>query len=211
MKTAIKTLFITALTGIILIFSVYAGLAKESDPLVNAAVSGCSKIEVRGNITVFISQGTKEGARVQTDEPMAKVSLKRKGTKLMISSSEKERVMLYLTVKDLQRIDAADHAIVRSTGKVRFPVLQIFVEGNAEVEVNVISKDLYTVIKQGAILKLSGSTDRHTSVKDDTSLLNTNSFAAAVTNLIEPGFANANFNPLSGEILTAANQNSLHQ
>ncbi|PTS98747.1 hypothetical protein DBR11_14090 [Pedobacter sp. HMWF019] len=193
MKTAIKTLFATALTAIVLTSSAFTTFAKEGDknPSEISAVSGFNMIKVKGNVTVYLRQGTKESFRVETDQPEAKVSFKRDGNKLFIDAADDQATTVYLTVKDLKRIDASENAVVKSTGCFKLPVLQVFVQDNAKVEVNVVAQDVYTVIKDASSLKLSGSTDRHISVKGEASNLNVTRFAALKTTSSTPLFAAA--------------------
>jgi hypothetical protein len=190
MKTAIKTLFATALTAIVLTSSAFTTFAKEGDknPSAVSTISGTTMIKVTGNLKVYLTQGTKEGFRVETDQTEAKVSFKREGNKLFINSTGDETTTVYLTVNDLKRIDASENAIVKSTGRFNLPVLQVFVQDNAKVDVNVVAQDVYTVTKDASTLKLSGSAERHVSVIADASKINVNQFAALKTVSSSPVF-----------------------
>lgn len=204
MKTAIKTLFATTLTAIVLTSSAFTTFAQVKNPSVSSTVSDYNKIKVTGNVTVYLNQGTKQDVRIETDQPETKVLFKREGGKLTISTAENETATVYLTVKDLQRIEASGYSLVRSNGKVNFPLLQIFVQDDAKVDVNVTSQDLYTVVKGTSVLKLSGSTSRHTSIKDDASKLNTTNFAAAHVISSKPMFANVDLDAQFAESLNLA-------
>jgi len=181
MKTTIKTLFATAMTAVILTSSAFTTFAKEKEknPLSLITSSSLNMITVKGNVKVYLIQGVKEDIRVITDQQGEKVSLKRDGKKLVISSTENNRAIVYLTVKELIRIDAADHAIVKSSGDFNLTNLQIFLQDDAKVDMDVKAQDIYTVIKDGSSLKLSGSTSLLTAVKDGISKLNTKNFSAA--------------------------------
>lgn len=191
MKTAIKTLFATALTAIVLTSSAFTTFAKEGDknPSEISTVSGINMIKVKGNVTVYLSQGTKESFRVETEEPEAKVTFKRVGDKLLIDAVDNKTTTVFLTVKNLVRIDAYDNAVVMARRGFNVPVLQVFTQDNAKVEVNVVAQDVYTVIKDASSLKLSGSADRHISVKGEASNLNVTRFAALKTTSSTPLFA----------------------
>ncbi|MBB6498874.1 GIN domain-containing protein [Pedobacter cryoconitis] len=184
MNTTIKTVFATAMTAVVLTSSAFTTFAKENEknPLsLITSTSSLNMIRVKGNVKVYLIQGAKEDIKVITDQQGEKVSLKREGKKLLISSTEQNRAIVYLTVKDLIRIDASDNAIVKSSGDFNLTNLQIFLQDDAQVNMDVKAQDVYTVIKDGSSLKLSGSTARLTSVKDGASKLNTNNFSATST------------------------------
>ncbi|PTT02157.1 hypothetical protein DBR11_05480 [Pedobacter sp. HMWF019] len=183
MKTAIKTLFATALTAVILTSSAFNTSAQEANTKTTIAsvVSGTSMIRVIGNVTIYLRQGDQEKIRVETGQSEAKVYLKRNGSKLFIRSESSQPSFVYLTVKNLMRIDASENAIVKTSGCFTVPVLQVFAENQAKIDVKVVAQDLYTVIKDDSYLKLSGSADRHVSEKRDASNLNVTRFAALKT------------------------------
>jgi hypothetical protein len=191
MKTAIKTLFATAFTAIVLTSSAFATFAKEGDknPSSSEAASGYNMIKVKGNVLVYLCQGTKENVRVETEQSETKVSFKREGNKLLINATGNERATVFLTVKDLKRIEASENALVKSTGRFNLSLLQVFVQDKAKVDVNVVAQDVYTVVKDASTLKISGSTDHHLSEKDNDSNLNVTHFAALKTDSSSPFFA----------------------
>lgn len=191
MKTVIKTLFATALTAVVLSSSAFASFAKDEDkkPSVQEAVSGFNMIKVKGNVRVYLIQGNKESLRLEPGQSDARISLDRKGQKLTISSNDFEMTTVYLTVKNLQRIEVSEQAVVKSNGHFELPLLQIFVQDDAKVDVNITAQDLYTVIKDRSSLKLSGKTELLTLIKDDASKLNTSKLAVARTTVSKPVFA----------------------
>ena len=207
MKTTIKTLFATALTAVVLTSSAFATFAKESDknlPVLKAG-SDLNMIKVTGNVKVYLSQGAKENIRVAADESEAKVSLKRVGGKLEISSTGDQTAIVYLTVKNLVRINASDKAIVKSVGNLNLVNLQVFSNDNAKVDLSVTAQDVYTVVEDASSLKLSGSTSRLTSVKDDASKLNTKNLQAAIkTASVTPVYAKVDLDAQFAQSLNLA-------
>lgn len=207
MKTTIKTLFATTLTAVVLTSSAFATFAKENDKNLPAlrAVSDLNMIKVTGNVKVYLSQGAKENIRVAGDESDAKVSLKRVGGKLEISSVGDNTAIVYLTVKNLVRINASDKAVVKSLGNLTLANLQIFSKDGSQVDLNVTAQDVYTEVEDASSLKLSGSTGRLTSVKDDASKLNTKNFQAAIrTASAAPVFAKVDLDAQFAQSLNLA-------
>ncbi|QNK64008.1 DUF2807 domain-containing protein [Pedobacter sp. PAMC26386] len=206
MKTAIKTLFATALTAIVLTSSAFTTFAKDGgkgSSTVNTAYE-LKMIKVKGNVKVYLSLGAKEDIRVETNQSEVKVSLKRTGERLLISSTENNQVTVYLTVKNLSRIDAADNAVVKTSSHFNLATLQIFLQDDAQANVDVTAQDIYSVIKDGSSLKLSGSTDRLTSIKAVASKLNTNNFRIASIISSTPVFATIDLDAQFTESLNLA-------
>jgi hypothetical protein len=193
MKTAIQTLFASALTVLVLSSSAFTtfakdGIEKNTSSHVSAA-AGYNMIKVNGNVQVYISQGNKESIRVVTSGAGDKVSVQKEGKKLLISSSEEMPASVYVCVKDLKRIEASDRSSVKSQGNIDLSVLQVFLSEQASAELNVNTEGLYTVVKDGSDLKLSGKSEEHILVKGQSSTVKTTGFVSEKTESSELSFA----------------------
>ena len=100
-----------------------------------------------------------------------------KGYTLHINSTDKSTIYVY--VKDLQRIDVANTATVKTRGNFDLAVLQIFLKDTAKANVTATVGSLYTDISGASDLKLSGSSKEHALVKNEVSKLNLNDFVIA--------------------------------
>ncbi|WP_316820985.1 GIN domain-containing protein [Pedobacter gandavensis] len=177
MKTSIKTLFASALTAIVLTSSAFTTIAKEKSPAsINATVK-FNKVVVTGNANVILVQGNTEGINSYNEVQNGNTSVKQMGYTLYINSTDKSTI--YVHVKDLQRIDAAETATVKTRGNFNLAVLQIFLKDNAKAKVTANVGSLYTEISGQSDLKLSGSSTEHHLVKNDVSKLNQTDFVIA--------------------------------
>jgi hypothetical protein len=180
MKIFAKTMFASALSAVLLTSTAMTSLAanaKIESPSTDSLVT-FNKILISGNVIVVIKQGTKERITVDEAYDRSRTTIKRKGYTLMISSSEYEPVTITVSVKDLQRIDAGDNAVIRTEGKIAVKYLQVFLKDAASAVVKANTESLYTYIKGNADLKLSGATGDHTVLKDRVSRLNIEGLAA---------------------------------
>ena len=185
MKTSIKTLIATSLTTIILTSAIFATstMAAEQEPE-TASVTAIpfKKVVVKGNVEVTLIQRQNEGV-TYADENTGKAKITQEGNVLRITSVDKEVTRLVVYVNDIYRIDAAENAIVKTSGKIKSKYLQIFLSGNAQADINSATEGLYTVISGNSDLKLSGSTDNHTLIMGKTPKLTIDRFAALKTNI----------------------------
>lgn len=177
MKTSIKTLFASALTAIILTSSAFTTMAKEKSPSSKSANVKFNKVVVTGNANVILIQGNTEGVKSYDEIQASSNSIQQKGYTLYINSTDKSTI--YVHVKDLQRIDAAETATIKTRGSFDLAVLQIFLKDSAKANVNATIGSLYTEMSGKSDLKLSGSSTEHHLVRNDVSQLNQTDFVIA--------------------------------
>lgn len=207
MKTSVKTIFITALTAIVLSTTAFASVATDKD-LLNSCLSTTidfNKVVITGNVNVELIQSDRQKVVIYETYNKATTTIKQKGEKLFINSNEEQPINIIVYVKDLHRIDASNTVKVK-TSKFLSNVLQIFLKDNATASVSAEVGSLYTMIKDNSELKLKGTTEDHVSVKSKVSRLNTNSFAARRTtssNLAEGTLVQNNVMSLSKDTVIA--------
>ncbi|MBB2149834.1 GIN domain-containing protein [Pedobacter gandavensis] len=176
MKTAIKTLIASTLTAIVLTSSAFTTFAKEKSPS-NTVPVKFNKIVVTGNANVVLVQGNNETVSSDDMIEQSNTSVKQKGYTLYINSTDKSTI--YVHVKDLQRIDAANSATVKTRGNFDLALLQIFLKDDAKAKVNATVGSLYTNLSDQSDLKLSGSSSEHKEVSEGVSKLNQQDFVIA--------------------------------
>lgn len=184
MKTSIKMLIASSLTAIVLSTSVFstAVSATEMTPTKIYNIRNVKRVSVKGNVEVTIIQRSTPGVNY-TEDNIGTAKIMQDGDNLKITSSDKALAKVIVYVTDIFRIEASENAVVRTEGKLITQYLQIFLQGNAHAEINTSTEGLYTVIKDNADLKLSGSTDNHTIVMGKTQKLTIDKFAALKTNI----------------------------
>ncbi|WP_256004376.1 MULTISPECIES: GIN domain-containing protein [Pedobacter] len=163
MKTITKTLFAGLFTLMVSASSMATTFAANTTHSINTARS-FNKIWVAGNVKIILSQSEKEGVFVDETFNPDKTSVLSKGQTLYINTMESSQVTIRVAVKDLHRIEAAGSAVVVSSNNINVDFLQVFASQNAKVKVSAITGDLYTVVKEDAVLKMSGTAGQHTLV-----------------------------------------------
>lgn len=184
MKTLIKTLIASSLTAIVLSTAVFTTSvsANEIAPVKVSTVNNFKRVSVKGNVEVTLIQRGTAGVSY-ADDNTGNAKIIQDGDILKISSADKGITKVIVYVNDLFRIEASENAMVKTEGKLTTQFLQIFLKGNAHADINTSTEGLYTVIKDNADLKLSGSTDNHTLVMGKTQKLTIDKFAALKTNI----------------------------
>lgn len=174
-----------ALIAIVLSNSTFALASADKNNKEITLLLDFNKVIVTGNARVMLIQSNKQSVVIYEAYNRKLTSVTQKGDKLYINSNEAEPIHINVYVKDLQRIDASNNVSVATTGKFSSSVLQVFLRDKAKAFINAEIGSLYTVIKDEAGLKLKGSTNDHTLVKDDIAKLKMDQFAA-LTTVIEP-------------------------
>ena len=179
-----KNLIAISLTAIVLTTAVFSNsvFATENVPAKQAKVGNFKKVSIKGNVEVTIIQRGTPGVSY-TDDNNGTAKIIQDGDVLRITSTDRTVAKLIIYVTDIYRIEAAENAIVKTSGKLTTQFLQIFLKGNAHADINTSTEGLYTIIQDQADLKLSGSTDNHTLVMGKTQKLTIDKFAALKTNI----------------------------
>lgn len=180
MKTPLQTLFTAALTAIVLTTSAFSGQAKEIIPATAASPSTISynKVVVTGTAKVVLIQSKTESV-VCNRELDENTTVTKKGYVLHIHSTAKSPSTVYVYVKDLHRIDASNTAVVKTRGDFNLDFLQIFLQQDAQANVNAKVGSLYTDMKGRSDLVLKGSSKEHMLVRNEVATLDVSSFVIA--------------------------------
>lgn len=184
MKTSIKTLFASVLTAIVLTSSAFSTIASDKVPATKSTTVSFNKVVVTGNASIVLVQGDTETLSTYEISPEGETTVKQRGYTLYINSDAKNPAVVYVYVKDLQRIDASNTATVKTKGNFDLQVLQIFLKDSAKANVNAKVGSLYTDMKDQSDLRLSGSSAEFSILKADIAKLKMNDFISAQTNTV---------------------------
>jgi len=201
MKTFTKTLFATLLTAIVLTGTAMTSSAAHNYKNFDTPISGINKIWVSGNVKIVLTQSDVEAVSVDDQFNSKNTSIQSKGQTLYINSSESHRVTINISVKDLQRIEAAGGSSVVTTGNFDIKYLQVFLNQCATAKVKTTTKSLYTVIKDDAVLKMSGTADEHILVADNMNNAKLRSFVSLRTESTLSGALAMKAESLSAELV----------
>nr|MBC7612573.1 DUF2807 domain-containing protein [Pseudopedobacter sp.] len=140
-------------------------------------------IFAKGNVQVFISQGEEQEIKVGNNYYAQNALTQVEGGTLRISSFEKEKLTVWVTVKDLRSVEAYDHALVYSLNQFRAIDFKVTLGNQAVALLDVQAFDLTTDISDSSKLKLKGSSEFHQIVAHDSSNIDVTKFTAQTEEL----------------------------
>jgi hypothetical protein len=181
MKTLTKTLFAAALAVVLLTSSSMVTIAAEHIEIARPS-NGFNKIWVSGNVKLILTQSTKEGIFVEENFDSEKTSVLGKGETLYINSMERAEVVIRISMKDLQRIEAAGSSVVVTSNTFDVKCLQVILSQSASAKVRALAGSLYTNVSEDAKLKMSGVTDQHTAIASNLKNVKFDNFLSLSTN-----------------------------
>ncbi|MCX2481652.1 DUF2807 domain-containing protein [Pedobacter sp. MC2016-15] len=186
MKT-LKTLFSSAMIAIVLSATVLTSTAAARGTMIDirSANPDIKKVVVTGNLKVFVVQSKSEWISLD-EEDRDQVSIKQVGNTLTVGSSVKRPISITVYVKDIYRIDASQQACVKTIGKFNVKYLQVMLRDNATARIKANTLSIYTVVNDRADLELLGNSEKHIIKTQGTATMNTERFAALVTNHEQP-------------------------
>jgi hypothetical protein len=135
------------------------------------SVSGFDKIAVSTGIEVVLNQDTFEKVVVEADENIQKIiKTEVSGGKLKIYLEEgvnyAKKMKVYVTLKQLNELDASSGSEVKSEGKLNAETLKIHSSSGSDIKIEVSANFVDADSNSGSELTVSGTA---TSVKADSS------------------------------------------
>nr|WP_315417680.1 DUF2807 domain-containing protein [uncultured Pedobacter sp.] len=180
MKTSIKNLFAAALVMVTLSSATVVAHATENNASYTALtnVRNISKIVVSGNVKLVLVQDAKESVEVYDQYYTKNALVQQHGEELRVSSFDKNTLTVIVRVNNLTAIEASNTASVSTAGNFNLLNLNIVLNDEASADIKANTVNLSTNIKDGASLKLEGTTDLHQAVIGVASRINMAGFTA---------------------------------
>ncbi|RYZ99907.1 MAG: hypothetical protein EOP47_15565, partial [Sphingobacteriaceae bacterium] len=93
-----------------------ATAATTTEPITLTGIKNISKIEARGNVEVYITNGTKDGVKVYDTAYYASNALVQveEGTLRITNYDKTKKLLVEVTVTDLRNVAAYDNAVIKS-------------------------------------------------------------------------------------------------
>jgi hypothetical protein len=123
-------------------------------------VHNVNKIEIRGNVEVFVSNGNDEKVKVYNHYYAEDAFVQNQNGTLKIASYGSEKLVVWVTVNDVHDINVYDNAEVRSFGKLSALELNVNLHDNAIANLNVESSNANFNIDGKAKANLAGEVDQ---------------------------------------------------
>src|SRR3569833_247848 len=182
MKTSILTLFfaLSALVG----FSNTTHAAtpgKEVVTILNQQVPS-SKIEVHGNVELYVSDGAEDKVKVYNNYYSESVLVLGLVGSLCFASYSDQKLVVWVTSNVLQKISVYDNASIKSFGKLSAIQLDVNLFGNASAQLNIDAYAINVKLHDRAKADLSGTVSKADLNCDYSSTLN---YAALTTEQLD--------------------------
>ena len=154
----------TKILSIILLFVAITGFSKSTYAATNNAdytllkeIKAINKIEVRGNVELFISDSPVEQVKVYNKYYSENALVQYNNGTLRITSYKAEKLIVWVSTDDLRAVTAYDNAEVRSFGKLSKIEFNIELHNNASASLNLDAYSANVKLNDHAKAELSGT------------------------------------------------------
>ncbi len=161
MKTQIITLFTALVLSIGIAAKTQAAPVKSQTVTVLTDISDISKIEVYGNVELYISDGSKDQVKVYNKYYSESALVQSKNGTLRISSYKSEKLVVWVTAADLREISAYDNAEVKSFGSLSKIELEVNLHDSASAKLDLDAFNANVIVNDQAKAELSGTVDEY--------------------------------------------------
>ena len=139
-------------------------------------LSGFNEIIAQGNFDLILTQGEKEGIRIETDENLIELFQTRVDDKklyiTMIANIRKaESSNVYVSLKELVNIIVLNEVLLKSEDVIHFDKLSIFTGGMCQIELELFASTLSLQLVDGTYAHLKGYAENfNVEIHDETEL-----------------------------------------
>jgi len=157
MKTKILSIILlfVAMSG--LSQSTYAATVNNADYTVLNDIKAINKIEVRGNVELFISDNPVEQVKVYNKYYSENAFVQYKNGTLRITSYNAEKLFVWVSTADLRSVSAYDNAEVKSFGTLSKIEFNVDLHNNASAKLNLDAYSANITLTDHAKAELSGT------------------------------------------------------
>ena len=120
-------------------------------------VSRINKIEVRGNVELYVSDGNADQVKVYNKYYSESALVQSQNGVLRISSYKAEKLVVWVTASDLRAISAYDNADVKSFGSLSKIDLDVNLYNNATAQLKLDSYHTSLTVNDNAKATVSGT------------------------------------------------------
>ena len=193
MKTqilTIATIFTLALGTVTNSFAGTNDKAKEEVTILTN-VSQISKIEIRGNVQLFVSDGSADQVKIYNKFYAENAVVKSDNGTLRIASYDAKTLVVWVTAADLRTINAYDNAEVKSFGNLSKIELDVNLYNNASATLNLDAYQASITVNDRAKADVAGNVTEYSITRDQSASVNASMLIAAnktekVTNKFTP-------------------------
>src|SRR6202012_3874085 len=136
MKTTILTIAIVLVAVFGISKSTYAATSGNEEAITLTDVNSINKIEVHGNVELYLSDGTTDKVKVYNHYYAERALVQDVNGVLRISSYGAQKLVVWVTVSDLRNLSVYDNAEVKSFGKLSSIDLDVKLYDRALAQLN---------------------------------------------------------------------------
>ena len=155
-----------------------ATASKEVSTVLNN-VNGINRIEVRGNVELYVSDGTSDEVKVYNRYYTESAVVQNKEGVLQIASYSSQKLIVWVTAKDLRSLVIYDNAAVKSFGKLSAIDLDVKLFDNAYAKLDLNGYAANINVNNHAKIDLSGNVTEGSLKYNRSSFVNSSNFGAA--------------------------------
>jgi hypothetical protein len=146
-------------------------------------ISRISKIEIHGNVEVYVSTGANDQVKVYNKYYAETALVQSQNGVLRITSYTNQKLVVWVTANDLRNITAYDNAEVKSFGNLSSIDLEVNLHNTASASLNMDAYHAKINVDDHAKLNLEGNADDCSLTYSRSSTVNGLNFAS--TNLVK--------------------------
>ncbi|OOQ56840.1 GIN domain-containing protein [Mucilaginibacter pedocola] len=138
-------------------------------------ISQINKIEVHGNVELYVSDGSADQVKVYNQYYAESALVQSQNGVLRISSYKDEKLVVWVTANDLRAISAYDNAAVKSFGSLSKIEFDVDLHDSATAQLNIEAYRASVTVNNNAKATLTGGvTEYSLKYADTASVINDN-------------------------------------
>ncbi|HEY9001539.1 MAG TPA: DUF2807 domain-containing protein [Mucilaginibacter sp.] len=153
--------------------------ANNSEVSTVLKVSKISKIEVRGNVELYVTDGSDDQVKVYNRYYSESALIQNNNGTLRISSFADQKLVVWVKAEQLTSIAAYDNAEVKSFGKISPLEMEVTLHDNAYAKLDVEGYSMNITVNNRAKADLAGNVEQCNLKYDHSAYVNSTNFAAA--------------------------------
>jgi hypothetical protein len=183
MKTRIAAIITIGIAVLGITNSSYATSSKNETVTVLTDITTINKIEVHGNVELYISDGSTDMVKVYNKYYSENALVQSKNGVLRITSYTPEKLVVWVTANDLSSVSAYDNSEVKSFGDLSKIEFNVDLHNNASAKLSLDAYSANVTLNDHAKAELSGSANEFNLTRNIASTVNKYNFTA--TNFTE--------------------------
>ena len=162
-----KTTLLSIFTALVLTAGI-ANVTNAATPAANqnvtvlTGISAINKIEVHGNVELYISDGSADEVKVYNKYYAESALVQTRNGVLSISSYKTEKLVVWVTAFDLRSVSAYDNAEVKSFGNISKIEFKVDLHNQASAKLNLDAFTADITVNDEAKANLSGNVNDYT-------------------------------------------------